>query len=350
MSDFPQFYVHFDMSKLKIVQLCREEFSENQDIKVFKVSEKIAKQLLNGEITENQLTINTFAKEFYPVSTASFPNTTFCAIFSISDLTIKQVTTKSKINPVILRNQGLDHIEIDALKAYSILKGDSVLDEWEIKTVGSKRTFEYNKNYVKKHKVYQALVNQLSLAEIGTYATGNNLIENPLVKITFDYNQRLISVNTFSSNFDRERMLTGCAIYITKKNDPSYLIKPIKIEIGTNTNVKLNGISFNDISIYINRFFLDYIHTIVVAELEGQIKITRDENIIQIDNSLENFDADTKYLLYLRNKYDHTVIYNAVDLKRFRRKRLEIDKLSIIRSLDFFVPNIDSSTFLDVKI
>ena len=167
MSTFPTFYLHFDSESNKTLKVDRDASNDNPFVFVIELEESLAKKLLNGTISENNLLINHFANPPYVIDKSLFPDTQFYFLYRAESREIVQLV--DTLDQVYLKENDLLPVEVEELIAYSILTAETSFSDWVVcfsRTGEASIDFAKQSSSVKASALFTSRTDYLSLAEI----------------------------------------------------------------------------------------------------------------------------------------------------------------------------------------
>lgn len=316
---FPQFYLHYDIKQDRTIKVDRSNEVTEAFTLAIPLEESISRRLLSGEINESNLIVNKYAECPYVIEKALFPkNAEFFFIFSLDTLKIQKVVVNS-LDAAALQAEGKGYVKIESRAAFSVLAGDTNFNDWEIVTGDDGEIgVVFCAKDSESSSLFKNRTDFLSLAEIDPLANKDydkNTFKK-LCEITVNYIDSCVIIDCASLNeTDRPvEHFSDFFIAVTNKNDPSFLIKKIDLESGKKIKLEFVGKRLENMSFFTSRFHLRSTKINVVNKISGEIRVTFDQNSVEVENDLVFGDTLPNVKLVLKNKYDQSAVYRTIKL------------------------------------
>lgn len=344
MSTFPIFYLHYNVKERKILKVDREADPAEDLVITIQLEEALAKKLLNGVISENNLLVNHYANPPYVIDKTFFPeNQAFYLLYKNETQEVVQLVTQ--VDRVQMKTHNLSSVVVDELVAYSILTGETSFCDWEIRTTHTGEPFAHlsdAKSATKSSTLFNNRTDFLSLVEI-------NLFEDKpkektgLQKIcTISINHFENSVTIVSEQHKSDDLFQDFIIAITKKNDPSYLIKKMNVKNGKTVKLVFDSINIRDLSFFSSKFHIRNSDIEIQSIITGELVIRAKDSNVLITNDFV-FDKTLKDCrVFLRNKYDKSQVYSVVKITKPGKITVNAANLDLSH-VDFDVPSISKN-------
>jgi len=311
---FPQFYLHYDTKEDLVLGVDRNPIEGHLYAINIELPEELSKKLLNGEMSASEVIVNKYADPPYAIDKNLFPkDATFHLIFNTETLAAVKISAK-RSDPAVLSKEKLDQIEVDSRIAYSILSGDSNLDDWDISSNTEGKTIvRFTPKSGQVSNLFKNRIDFTSLSEIdtSTYKAAEKNLPR-LAEVEIDYAANVVLIKT--PNMDPS-FYADFFIAITNKNDPSYLIKMITMQPGKTIHLRFSRRHLKEMSFFSSRFHLRNTEIMVKNYFSGSIDMSFKGKKLIVLNDLK-FSLDfPEAVIILRDKYDKTRVYRTIKLE-----------------------------------
>ncbi len=344
MSTFPLFYLHYNVKERKILKIDREAESSEDLVITIQLEEALAKKLLNGIISETNLLVNHFATPPYVVDKTFFPENQKFYLLYKND-TQESIQLVTQIDRVQMKAQDLSAVEVEQLVAYSILTGETAFSDWEILKTHQGEPFAHlsdAKSGSKSSSLFNNRTDFLSLVELDLF-NDKPREKTGLQKIcTITINHFENSVSIVSETHKSDDLFIDFIMAITKKNDPSYLIKKLNVKNGQRLKFVFDSIDIRDLSFFSSKFHIRNTDIEVQNADTGtvEIRVLPTKVLISNDFSFEKGRPPCK--VFLRNKYDKSQVYSVVSLTKPGKITVNAGALDL-NDVDFDAPSISKN-------
>lgn len=332
---FPTFFLHFCTKELKVHGITRDQTTEGDYVIAIALDEQTTRKLLNGEIHETNLIVNHYAEPPYVIDKTNFPDQDFFVTYQNSDLQITQLSTS--IDKASLSANDLSFIKVNEIIAFSILTSETSYNDWEIKFTKSQEpyvTLKDTHSSLKSSSLFSARTDYLSLVEIDVKAekdqekTGLPL----LAKISFDHHLNEVTIQ--SESLKSTEVFEDFSIAITKKGDPSFLIRLVKIENGKLQKIFFGNNQLSDFSFFSSKFHIRNCKIVVKSLKNETINISKNDFQLTVEYLS---DQELEQTVILHDKFDLSQVYSAHRLTPNSTTKINILEFN---DLGISIPNI----------
>ena len=344
MSTFPDFYLHYNVKDRKILKVDREAEASEDLVITIKLEEALAKKLLQGIISETNLLVNHYANPPYVIDKSFFPeNQAFYLLYKSDSLEVVQLVTQ--VDRVQVKAMNLSAVEVDELVAYSVLTGETSFADWEIRTTHTGEPFAHlsdAKSATKSSSLFNNRTDFLSLVELDLFESKEKEKTGLQKVCTILINHFENSVTIISEQHKSDDLFQDFIIAITKKNDPSYLIKKLNVRNGKTIKLAFDSINIRDLSFFSSKFHIRNSDIQVQNVVSGQLTIRTKGSKVLITNDSVFDKTLTECKVFLRNKYDKSQVYSVVKLTKSGKVTVKAANLDLTH-VDFDVPSISKN-------
>ena len=341
MSTFPDFFLHFDTKERKTLKVDRSAESEGAFTIAIKLEEALAKKLLNGVISETNLLVNHYAVPPYVIDKTFFPeNQNFYFLYLNTSFVVVQLVTQ--LDRVTMKENNQSAVKIEELIAYSILTGETAFNDWK---VSFSRTGEPivdlsdEKSGLRSSTLFNNRTDFISLVEINLRegrAKGNSWAQK-ICTIMVDHFENSITIKAEQHPIDD--LFKDFIVAITRKNDPSYLIKKLNVQNGQKLKLVFDEVRLSDLSFFSSKYHILHSDVIVKNKSHGSVEILVSTDKVVLRNDIM-FGPDYKECsVFLRNKYDKSQVYTVLKLV-IPGKMVIVDDSLDFSHVDFDIPSI----------
>jgi hypothetical protein len=297
------------MQTRETVKVDRSDDNEDIFVRVIPLEEDLSRRLLSGELSDADLIVNTYVREPTVLEKRLIPEgVQFVVIISTKTLEIIRVTTIDQASQL---NEDEYVIEIPSLVALSLLSDEVNFNEWKVEKTIDSYTVKFRSDSLKKSELFRNRTDLISLIELNPEDESNAVGNINLCSITFDsITNSLIIESTRSTN---PEYFKGYFLAVTRKNDPSHLIKYIKIENNTNVKLDFGSHLFKEYSFFSSRFHILNSNVVVNGRIDGSLTVNISPTTITVNNSLV-LNNGTKAILIIKNKFDPSEVYRQIKL------------------------------------
>ena len=330
-----QLYLHYDVKNDRIIKLDDDRSTEIPFIVVIALDEQKSRLVHSGALDITNFVVNKYADPIYLLDKSQFPEgVSYFLTFDIETRNVLSVST-SEPNANFLIEQKQSMMNIDPLIAFSILSGETSLSNWEISSKSGSDINVSLKRFKSTGTLFRNRIDFDSFAEIDISTNKLEIDNSALPKICeIDFNFTDNSVCFKCEDLD-DGYFANFFIAITKKNDPSYLIKTIDLSSKKQITFVFDTLPLHELSFFTSRFHLSNSIVNVNCQYTGNVIITVKPCSIKITNDISFSNVFPSASILLKNKYDDSIIYRNVVLTDNNPVIIKCDSTFDVNNIDF---------------